>query len=122
MSTSANKKSLKNEPKIEYQEFYFLLLFVLGVQSFPSEICPRVFHRFRAQRTSKPFESVTFLSLVPGKCYQGGGSILLDYEVLTIESKHLSTLQTYPKLYEAGVNGQKISTASKARLWCSRSL
>lgn len=33
-----------------------------------------------------------------------GGSILLGYEVLTIESKHLSTLQTYPKLYEGRGN------------------
>jgi len=52
----------------------------------------------------------------------GDGSILLGHEVLTIESKHLSTLQTYPKLYEAGANGREISTASKARLLCSRSL
>lgn len=46
----------------------------------------------------------------------GGGSdsILLGYEVLTIESKHLSTLQMYTKLYEAGAS-EEISTASKAR-------
>lgn len=96
------------------------LLFTLG-KSLPLKLV-RGFTIVRAQRAPKLFESTIPPSTVHDKCYRGDGSILLGHEVLTIESKHLSTLQTYPKLYEAGANGREISTASKARLLCSRSL